>query len=277
MLKKEHPKNRINRNLGLNQPFIKRYTLWFLEILHGNLGNSYKTGEPVRKILRHKGLQTLRLFGTAFLLTLILSVLLGSISSLSFDKKRSQIYSHFCIFLHCIPPMLTGIFLIYIFGIQLKLLPASGSNSIFENNWQSKFLHLILPVTTVVLSHLGSFSRILQDEMLKNLNKPFVQVAQANRVEKKYIYWNVLKNSLIPFLNYTASHLPSFFCGLVVVETIFSYPGLGDLLIQSIQIKNFPVIMGLILLIGFLVIISMILVHFIELLLNPKLRRGVCK
>ena len=154
-------------------------------------------------------------------------------------------------------------------------MPSSGTSSLFTGGVGDRLRHLVLPVITIVLSHVGSFSRFIQEGMKEELGSYYVTVARANRVSPGRIYWGAMKNALVPFVNYAGTHVPSFFSGFVVVETVFAYPGLGNMIVGAIPTKDYPVLMGGIIITGLVVILSMLAVDLIDLALNPKLRKSV--
>lgn len=130
---------------------------------------------------------------------------------------------------------------------------------------------------TIILSHVGSFSRFIQEGMKTELKSYYVNVALANHASKSDIYRGAMKNALVPFVNYAGTHVPSFFSGFVVVETVFAYPGIGNMIVGAIPVKDYPVLMGGILITGVVVIVSMLAVDMIDLALNPRLRKSVIK
>lgn len=104
----------------------------------------------------------------------------------------------------------------------------------FSDTFGDRAVHLVLPVMTVIFSHIGSFSRFIQEGMKEELDSYYVYVAKANRMAKGDIYRGAMKNALVPFVNYVGTHVPSFFSGFVVVETVFAYPGLGNMIVNAI-------------------------------------------
>lgn len=174
-----------------------------------------------------------------------------------------------------IPSILVAIILIYIFSVKLGWFPSSGSQSIFEEDGITRAEYMVLPVITIILSHVGAFSRFIQEGLKDELKSYYVTVQRANHVSNKKIMIGAMKNALVPFVNYAGTHIPSFFSGFVVVEVVFSYPGLANLIYGSIPVKDYPVLMGGILVIGIVVVISMLIIDLIDLALNPKLRKAV--
>ena len=261
-------KDRINENLGLNQPVIIRYGNWLAEVSHGNFGYSYANGQNVGKMI---------LFLSSFILTVALSIAVGLFAGLHPDSMIDRVITIISITLNGIPSVLVGIILILLFSVVLGWLPSSGVTSMFFDTLKDRIIHLILPTVTVMFSHIGSFSRFIQEGMKEELDSYYVYVARANHMSKWDIYRGAMKNALVPFVNYVGTHVPSFFSGFVVIETVFAYPGLGNMIVNAIPVKDYPVLMGGILVTGIVVIISMLLVDLIDLALNPKLRKAVTR
>ena len=270
-------KDRINENLGLDQPVIIRYGNWLAEVSHGNFGYSYANGQNVGKMIKERMPNTMTLFLSSFVLTVILSIAVGLFAGLHPDSMIDRVITIISITLNGIPSVLVGIILILLFSVVLGWLPSSGVTSMFSDTLKDRIIHLILPTVTVMFSHIGSFSRFIQEGLKEELDSYYVYVARANHMSKWDIYRGAMKNALVPFVNYVGTHVPSFFSGFVVIETVFAYPGLGNMIVNAIPVKDYPVLMGGILVTGIVVIISMLLVDLIDLALNPKLRKAVTR
>ena len=258
-------KDRINENLGLNQPVIIRYGNWLAEVSRGNFGYSYANGQNVGKMIKERMPNTMTLF------------LVGLFAGLHPDSMIDRVITIISITLNGIPSVLVGIILILLFSVVLGWLPSSGVTSMFSDTLKDRIIHLILPTVTVMFSHIGSFSRFIQEGMKEELDSYYVYVARANHMSKWDIYRGAMKNALVPFVNYVGTHVPSFFSGFVVIETVFAYPGLVNMIVNAIPVKDYPVLMGGILVTGIVVIVSMLLVDLIDLALNPKLRKAVTR
>lgn len=268
-------RERINTNLGLDRPLATRYYNWLSEMLGGRMGYSYENGKSVNQIITERMPNTLLLFAVSFFLTVIISMVVGLWAGRHPYSALDRGITITSIVINGIPSVLVAIILIFLFSVKLGWLPSSGTSSIFATGAADRIKHLVMPVLTVVLSHVSSFSRFIQEGLKEELSSYYVTVARANHVSNRDIYRGVMKNSLVPFINYAGSHVPSFFSGFVVVETVFAYPGLGSMIVGAIPIKDYPVLMGGILITGIVVISSMLAVDLIDLALNPKLRRAV--
>lgn len=268
-------RERINNNLGLDQPLTLRYFNWLSEMLGGRMGNSYANGKSVNLIISERMPNTIILFSVSFLLTVIISMAIGLWAGLHPNTRLDRAITITSITINGIPSVLVAIGLIFVFSVSLKWLPSSGFTSVFSDTAGDRLKHIVLPVVTIVFSHIGSFSRFIQEGMKEEMGSYYVAVARANHVSNRHIYFGTMKNALVPFINYAGTHVPSFFSGFVVVETVFSYPGLGNMIVGAIPVKDYPVLMGGILITGIVVIISMLAVDLLDIFLNPKLRKAV--
>jgi len=270
-------RERINTNLGLDKPLVTRYLNWLSEMSNGRMGNSYANGKSVNRIIAERLPNTLLLFTVSFLLTVLLSMVVGLWAGLHPNTATDRGITITSIIVNGIPSVLVAIALIYFFSVKLSWLPSSGASSVFTEGAGDRIRHLVLPVITIILSHVGAFSRFIQEGMKDEMGSYFVTVAKANHVSQADINRGVMKNALVPFINYAGTHVPSFFSGFVVIETVFSYPGLGNMIVGAIPVKDYPVLMGGILITGIVVVISMLTVDIVELVLNPKLRKAAAK
>ena len=179
-------KDRINENLGLNQPVVVRYGNWLSEVSRGNFGYSYANGQNVGKMISERMPNTMTLFLSSFILTVVLSIAVGLFAGLHPDSVIDRVITIISITLNGIPSVLVGIILILLFSVVLGWLPSSGVTSMFSDTLQDRVIHLILPTVTVMFSHIGSFSRFIQEGMKEELDSYYVYVAKPH-VEMGYL------------------------------------------------------------------------------------------
>lgn len=267
---------RINENLGLNKPVTERYVLWLESMLQGEMGVSYSEGRSVNEIIAARLPNTLLLFFWGMSLTVVLSIALGLKAGLNRNTLWDRGLTAFTIVINCIPSFLVAIFCIFVFSVYLHWLPSAGSSSLFTGGGAfDRIKFLILPLVVIISSHVGSFARFIQERVKEEEQSYYVMVAKANHVNPKVINRGILKNALVPCINYIGSHIPSFFAGFVVIETVFAYVGMGSLIVKAISLKDYPVLMGSIFVIGIVVVIGMFCVDMIAMVLNPRLWKEV--
>ena len=268
--------DRTNENLGLNKPVAERYVIWLGDMIHGEMGVSYSEGRSVNEMISARLPNTLLLFFCGMTLTVLFSVLLGLKAGLNRGTLWDRGLTAFSLVINCIPSFLVALFCIFIFSVNLHWLPSAGSSTLmFGGGILDRLKYLILPVVVIICSHVGSFARFIQERIKEEEFGYYVMVAKANHVSQKEINGGILKNALVPCINYIGSHIPSFFSGFVVVETVFAYTGMGSMLVKAISLKDYPVLMGSIFVIGIVVVIGMFCVDMIAMALNPRMRKEV--
>ncbi|MFD1929656.1 ABC transporter permease [Sporosarcina siberiensis] len=268
-------KERISRVFALDRPLISQYGAWLKETVKGNLGFSYKEGRPVATILLERLPNTLMLFGVTLVFIISGSLWLGISAGMKPGSLLDKSISTISVMSSAVPPFWVGILFIAFFSVKLGILPSSGSGDIGGNGGLvDKLRHLIMPAMVIIITHVGIYARFLQESVKVESQNYYVTVARANGVKEKTIRHGIVRNALIPYLNYLGMTIPSFFGGSIIIESLFSWSGLGQLMVKSVTMKDFPLLMGGILLTGVIVIVSLLIIDFIMYVLNPKLRRG---
>ncbi|CAM3259332.1 ABC transporter permease [Filibacter tadaridae] len=268
-------KERISRAFSLDRPVIEQYGLWLKEILQGNLGYSSKEGRPVTVILLERLPNTLLLFGVTLFFIIIGSLWLGTVAGMQKGSLWDKGLSTISIATSSIPSFWLGILFISFFSVKLGILPSSGTGEVGgDGGILDKLRHLIMPAAVIILTHTGIYARFLQESIKAETSKYYVMVAKANGVLEREIRKGVLRNASIPYLNYIGMTIPSFFGGSIIVESLFSWAGLGQLLVKAVMMKDFPLIMGGILFTGLLVVFSLFIIDLVMYAVDPKLRKG---
>lgn len=264
---------RRSAQLGLNQPAYIQYFTWLKELLHGNMGFSYTTYRPVTEIVTQRIGATLLLTVTAILLSYVIGIPLGIISSLKPYSLADYTSSTVAFILTGVPGFFTGMILIYIFSVVLQILPFGGmSDSGGSYSFLSVLQHLILPALAIALPEIGKVLRQVRGNMLEVLNEDYVRTARAKGVkESRVIVAHAFRNTLIPLVTILSGSVPFMIGGAVVVERVFGWPGLGTLMIDSITARDYPVIMGISVIIAAVVLIANLLTDIIYALLDPRI------
>lgn len=267
-------KERINKAFALERPLFNQYSSWVKEALSGNLGYSYREGRPVIDIVMERVFNTLLLFSFSIFFIIIISIGLGLKAGLNEGSLWDKGLSIGSVAASSFPSFWIGILFIWIFAVQLGILPSSGTSHINGNGgFLDKLLHLLMPSSVIILTHAGIYARFLQENIKEEAKKYYVTVARANGVDKSEINNGILRNSSIPYLNYLGMTIPSFFGGSIIIESLFAWSGLGQLSVKATVTKDFPLLMGAILFTGLIVVITMLIIDIIIFLLNPKLRQ----
>ncbi|WP_318614756.1 ABC transporter permease [Sporosarcina sp. YIM B06819] len=268
-------KERIAQAFALDRPVLVQYGVWLAETLTGNLGYSSKEGRPVATILMERLPNTLLLFSVTLFFIIIGSIWLGTVAGMKEGSLWDRGLSTFSIATSSIPAFWLGILFISFFAVKLGIFPSSGTGEIGgDGGLVDKLRHLIMPAAVLILTHVGIYARFLQESIKAESRHYYVMVARANGVAEKEIRQGILRNASMPYLNYIGMTIPSFFGGSIIVESLFSWSGLGQLTVKAAMTKDFPLLMGGILWTGLIVVISLFIIDLLMYALNPKLRKG---
>jgi peptide/nickel transport system permease protein len=264
---------RRKEQIGLNQPIFVQYLVWLKELLQGNLGFSYSTYRPVADMIFERMGATLLLTVSAVLLSYIIGVPLGIMSSLKPYSIRDYTSSTLAFVASGFPGFFLGMMLVFFFSIKLKWLPmggmygSDGTRSIF-----AVVRHLTLPSLSIAIPEIGKVLRHVRNTMLEVLQEDYVRTAKAKGVSPSgVVVVHAFRNSLIPVVTVFSGSIPFMFGGAVVMERVFSWPGLGTLMINSITSRDYPVIMGISVIIAIVVLLANLLADLLYGLLDPRI------
>lgn len=263
--------------LGLHEPAYVQYWNWLKNIIvNGDLGYSMITYEPVTQIImRHMG-PTLILMGTALLLGLIIAIPSGIISATKQYSKLDYTLVTGSFLGISIPNFFLAVILIYVFSIQLQLFPSSGMKEVGgEANLQTLLTHLTLPVIALVANVAGRNIRYVRSSMLEILGQDYLRTARSKGLkESLVINRHAMRNALIPVVTIIGLEIPILFGGAVVIEQIFSWPGIGLLTLSSIMNRDYSTIMGLNLVAAIVVILANLFTDIAYAIVDPRIRKS---
>lgn len=269
-------RERIRENMGLNQPVTVQYYKWIRGVLKGNLGCSYITGRSVSLCIFERLPATLLLAGTSSVIILLLSVVLGVFGGLKRNSLLDHIITVVSLLFVSTPGFWLALMLILIFCVSLKWLPSAGMVTIGSNFSLSDLLkHLILPAVVLSFSHIGYYIRFVRAGVWEQTHMDYVTSLRARGIkEGTIVYKHVLKNSLLPFVNYLGVTIPVMLGGAVVIEAIFAWPGLGQLSVEAAASRDYSVLMGTIIFTGLLVVFGNFITDVICMYLDPRVAAG---
>lgn len=262
--------------LGLNDPVYVQYVRWLGNALHGDFGISYKYKMNVTEVIKGRIGNTLLLGGTGFLLIFLLSLFLGILCAWKEDKLVDRIICKIGTISSCIPEFWLSLVLILIFAVNLKWLPSSGAYAIGKaNDIGERILHLILPLTIVVTSHLWYYAYMIRNKLLEEVRADYVLLAKSKGLKKSSVmYKHCLRNILPSYFGLMAISVPHILGGTYIVETVFSYPGIGTLSYESARYKDYNLVMLLCILSGILVILCNMIAQAINEKIDPRVKSG---
>ncbi len=262
----------LRAKLGLNDPAPIRYVHWLGGLLTGDLGQSLASSRPVTEILRPRIYNTVLLSAYAFLLYLPLTVLPALIQAIRRDRPVDHGLSIVTLVLLSMPDFLLATILLYTFVVLVPILPASSLVDHSSSTWD--YLRaMTLPALTLAIVMAVYAVRMLRDNLIEVLDSDYVRMAELKGLSaKRVLLRHALPNALVPTLNVTALNLAYLVGGVVVVEKVFSYPGFGSLLVDSLQLRDLPVIEATVMIAALVYVGANLIADIAAVLLNPRLR-----
>jgi len=259
------------KELGLDRPIYEQYLRWLSKLFQGDLGRSIHVQDKVSNLILARLGPTLELTTVALLLTLLFSIPIGVISAVRPYSWIDNIGRVFALFWVSMPYFWLGIILMLLFGVRLGLLPISGRGGPI---WTVEGIrHLILPALTLGLPPMALFTRFVRSSMLEVVNEEYIRTARSKGLgERTVIYRHALRNALIPVVTLLALRLPWLVGGAVITETVFSWPGMGRLLVDAVSQRDYPVVQGVVLILAILVLLSNLAADLMYAYLDPRIR-----
>ena len=260
--------------LGLDQPLPVRYFKWAKNFIRGDLGLSYKYKQPVAEVIGSMWLNTLILGGIAYVITFGLAIWLGKFCALHEDSMADRIICKIGVISGNIPAFFMALLLILIFSVNMRILPAGGAYSYgMSGSIVDRLYHLVLPVTVLVLEHLWYYAYMIRNKLLEETRQDYVLLCKAEGMPRKAIISkSCMRNILPPLLVMMTISLPHILGGTYVVETVFSYPGLGTLSFESAMYKDYNMLMALCMITGLVVLVFNMMAKVINEFIDPRMQ-----
>jgi len=261
----EEDRIRITEQLGLNKPVLEQYGIFILNALKGDLGKSVAgDNRPALALILERFPASLKLALVALIISILVGIPLGVLSAV----KRGSFLDAFARLLallgQSLPAFWLGIVLMYFFSVKLRLLPTSGYGGI---------RHFILPAATMGLFTVAAVTRLTRSSMLEVLDSEYIKLARIKGVSEAIVIWkHALRNSLIPVITFMGTFFATMITGAVVIETVFSWPGIGRLAYESILNRDFPVMQAVILFMTTLYILANLIVDILYAWVDPRIR-----
>lgn len=267
-------RERAEERLGLNESIPVQYEQWISDALQGDFGISYKYKMDVVEVIEGRGVNTLILGGIGFLLIFVFALLLGIFCAWFEDSIVDGVVCKVGTFISCIPEFWMALLLILIFAVYLHVLPSSGAFSIGKSgDLGDRIYHLILPMTVVVVEHLWYYAYMIRNKILEEVRADYVLLAKAKGVGKrKILFGHCLRNTIPSYLSLMAISVPHIMGGTYIVETVFSYPGIGTLSYESARYHDYNLLMLLCIISGIVVIFFNMLAQIINERIDPRIR-----
>lgn len=260
--------------LGLNDPLPVRYAYWVREMIQGNFGFSYLDGQPVGDKLITRVWPTVKLMLAVQVIALIIAIPIGILSALkqyTFIDYAATVFAFISV---SIPNFFLALGGIFVFAVMLRWVPTSGMYTIgLEGSLLNSLHHLILPASVLGLSQAAPLIRYVRSSMLEVIRQDYVRTAHAKGLRQwVVVYRHALRNALIPIVTIIALQLPVLFSGTVIIEQIFSWPGMGALTITAILARDYPTVMAITLISGFIVVLFNLIADVLYVLIDPRIK-----
>jgi peptide/nickel transport system permease protein len=252
------------REMGFNKPLIIQYGNFLLGAVHGDFGKSLRQQAGAISLVIERIPASLLLTTTSVFIALIASIPIGIFSASKRGSLMDKLGTVNAVFGQSIPNFWLGLMLILVFSVSLRWFPTGGMGS-----WK----HLVLPSLTLAAYSVARITRLTRSSMIEVLQMDYIQTARAKGLKELKILWkHALKNALIPIITITGLQIGVIFGGAVITETIFSWPGLGRLLVQSIYFRDFPTVQASVFIIAVMVCLINLVVDLLYALVNPEIR-----
>lgn len=261
-------------DLGLDKPLPVQYVAWVGEVVQGNLGTSFQRREPVTKLIGMRIGPTVLLTATGVGLALLIGVPIGVVAALRQNSWFDYTSAAGSMLAISIPNFFLGLMAIFVFSLRLGWLPTGGLRPLgAEPNLVDSIRHLIMPAGVLSAVLIGPYVRYTRQSMLEVLRQDYITTATAKGVpHMAIVILHGLRNALIPLVTVVAIQIPALLAGTVIIETIFSWPGMGQLVLEGITRRDYPIIIGVIMVSAVLVLIFNLLADVIAAVLDPRIR-----
>ena len=268
------------RALGLDRPLTTQFAGWLCRFARGDWGNSIAKGRPVRAILGDAWPATVRLVGLSLLLSYLIGIAVGIVQAARSGTRTDTVLSILSVTLFGVPGYWLGLMLILVFTYWTRALPAFGSAGLDADylsggRWLlDRLRHLALPLATLTLIGIGGAARFVRGAMLDTMSQPFITTARAKGLAgRRVVVRHAFRNALTPVVILLGLSLPVLFSGAVFIEAVFAWPGVGRVLVEAVQARDYPVVMAATAVSAVLVVLGNMLADLLAIWVDPRLRR----
>ena len=261
----------IRKNMGLDDPIPVQYAKWARQYVKGDWGRSFLSKSPTRGVILNRLPITLNIVGSAYLLSILIAIPIGVISALKQYSAFDQIATTFAFLGFSLPTFFSGLVLIWVFSFKLDWFPFVYDKSV--TGWGAEIRQSILPITVLGLAGSASLTRFVRASMLEVISQDYVRTARAKGLkERGVVIFHAMRNAMIPVVTILALQIPEIFGGAIITEQIFRVPGIGSLLIESINSADHPVVMAISMGIAVLVVLFNIIADVVYAFLDPRIK-----
>ncbi|MDK3019111.1 ABC transporter permease [Pseudodonghicola flavimaris] len=266
---------RIAHQMGLDRPLPIQYLDWLSKLIVGDWGSSYRDQSPVLSVIWRHMWATLLLMGCATVISVVLGTLIGVLGALRRYSLFDYVATVGAMIALSIPTFWFGLIAIFFFSLELGWLPAGNMYTVGDQSLGDYAIHLIMPSAVLALVNVAIWSRYMRASTLDVMDQDYVRTARAKGLPRwRIISAHIVRNALIPMITLAGLQLPTIIGGALVTETVFTWPGLGRLFIDSLGYNDYPVIMGLLMFSAILTVVGNFLADVGVALADPRIRLG---
>jgi peptide/nickel transport system permease protein len=267
--------DRITKQLGLDRPLPIQYFDWFVRMLRGDWGQSYRDGEAVLSVIgSHLG-ATLELMVTATIIAILLGCWIGVLGAIRRYSLFDSLATVGAMVALSIPTFWFGLVTIYIFSVTLGWLPSGNRQTVGDGSLLDLLHHLVAPALVLALVETAMWARFMRSSMLDVINQDYIRTARAKGLpEWRIVTLHALRNALLPMITVAGLQFPTLLGGALVAETVFTWPGMGRLFLDSIGYRDYPVVMGILMFSATMVLIGSLLADILYAVVDPRIRVG---
>ena len=265
---------RIRQDLGLDKPVLNQYMLWLSKVVRGDFGSSYINKRPVLELFWERFPATALLMGTANVLSLLIAIPIGVFTAMKRNSLPDRMVTVLAFLGISLPSFWFGLMLMYILGVRLQLLPLGGMRTIgAEFSVLDVIRHLAMPASVLTFIFTAFWMRFVRSSVLEVLNTDYVRVAHAKGLPAFVVLGrHVLRNALLPIITLLGLSFPELFAGAVVIESVFTWPGLGQLTLAAATARDFTVVMAMVLIVSTSVVLGNLMADLTYRWADPRIR-----
>jgi peptide/nickel transport system permease protein len=265
----------IAEKMGLNKPIPLQYWDWVSRLLTGDWGNSYRDGQPVLSIILSRLPATFLLMGASTFISVILGVWIGVLGAIRRYSWFDYLATLGAMVALSIPTFWFGLVVIYLFSVKLQILPAGNMYTVGDGSLLNYAHHLIAPSLVLGLVTVAQWSRYVRTAMIDVINQDYIRTARAKGApERVVLFRHAMRNALLPIITVAGLQLPTLLSGALITETVFTWPGMGRLFLDSLGYRDYPVVMGVLMVSSLLVLLGSLLADLFYAIADPRIRLG---
>lgn len=268
----DQQKEVLRHELGLDQPLPLRFVSWLQQVAHGELGLRYKDGSPVLQEIARRAVPTGLLTVAGLGMGAVLGVLTGLISARAYRRWPDHVLSVLAYISISSPAFLVGIIAMYVFALQLGWFPSGGYTDPGDESWRNILYHLAMPAMVLSLQFIGILMRYTRAGLLETMSQDYVRTARAKGLNpQQVLFRHAFPNTLIPIITVIGANFSALIGGAVFIETVFSWPGMGMLFLDGIESRDYPLIMGITLVMAVVILFINMLTDLIYSRIDPRI------